>query len=95
MNPVCSAIETTVTTVVGRLKFDIYSNFNYHTLQRANNKGADQTAQMCRLICDFCCSHATNLDFLPMRGYSLPFKTYLINPAVYHIQYMTVGVTFS
>ena len=30
-----------------------YSNINYRTLPRANNKGADQTARMHRLVCAF------------------------------------------
>ena len=34
------------------LKFCVYQVFNY-TFQRVNNKEADQTAQMCRLVCTF------------------------------------------
>ena len=35
----------------------VYSNYRYYTIQAANNKGADQTAWMHRLICIFCCLH--------------------------------------
>ena len=34
------------------LKF-AYGKYIYHTLKKANNKGADQTAWMCRLVCTF------------------------------------------
>ena len=41
-----------------------YSKYRYYTIQVANNKGADQTAQMRRLICTFCCSHMAKTGFL-------------------------------
>ena len=32
------------------LKF-LCKKFSYHTFKRLNNKGADETVQMCRLVC--------------------------------------------
>ena len=32
----------------------------YYTIQAANNKGADQTARMCRLICTFVVRNGIN-----------------------------------
>ena len=34
------------------LKF-LCKKFSYHTFNRLNNKGADETVQMCRLVCAF------------------------------------------
>ena len=39
----------------------------YFTFQIANNKGADQTARMRRLVCAFCCSQATKSGFITLR----------------------------
>ena len=39
-------------TLVRRLKFYM-KQFDYHTFQIANNKVADQTVQMGRLVCTF------------------------------------------
>ena len=42
----------------------------YNTFQQANNKGADQTAQMCRLVCTFVVSNPSKTGFLA----SWPYK---------------------
>ena len=44
----CSATETSQS-----LEISAVANYRYYTIQAANNKGADQTARMHRLICSF------------------------------------------
>ena len=46
--PACSATETSLS-----LESLDFSKYRYHTISAVNNKGADQTARMRRLICAF------------------------------------------
>ena len=46
LKPACSATETWSWN-------SGYNKYGYYTIQAANNKGADQTARMRRLICAF------------------------------------------
>ena len=39
--------------LVFKFSFFVFSKYRYYTIQVANNKGADQTAEMRRLICAF------------------------------------------
>ena len=50
-----SEIQTSLLSYRDKLENWIFacSKFRYHTFQKANNKGADQTAQMRRLVCAF------------------------------------------
>ena len=48
-----------------KLKFR--SKFRYDTFQKTNNKGADQTAHMCRLVCAFVVRKPLKTDFLTSR----------------------------
>ena len=41
---------------------------SYFTLNKANNKGADQTARMRRLVCAFVVCKQQSQDFLPRRS---------------------------
>ena len=43
------------------------SKFTYETFQKENNKGADQTAQMPRLVCACVVHNAPKTGFLAMR----------------------------
>ena len=49
----------------GLLKFGL---LHVKHFERANNKGADQTVPMNRLVCVFCCLHAPKSGFLATRS---------------------------
>ena len=69
-----------ITCRLSSCKTDVYNVYLLIILQRgcssmyrkekrkkaANNKGADQTVPMCRLICAYCCSHMAETGFLMM-----------------------------
>ena len=44
------------------------SKLRYGAFPKANNKGADQTAQMCRLVCIFFVRKTPKTDFLAQRA---------------------------
>ena len=48
LKPACAGTETS-----WGLEILAIGSRGYYTIQAANNKGADQTAWMCRLICVF------------------------------------------
>ena len=58
LKPACSATGT-------RWKID--SKFRYDTFQKMNNKGADQTVRMRRLVCDCVVCKPSKTGFLATR----------------------------
>ena len=59
---VCDQVMLSYRDQLETLNFGFSKNM-YYTIWVANNKGADQTARMHRLISDLCCSHMAKTGF--------------------------------
>ena len=55
--------------------FALSSKFRYDTFQEANNKGAIQTARMCRLVCTFVVQKTPKTSFLMCSG---PYNVFVL-----------------
>ena len=60
-------------------KFSIFQVYRYHSLQGANNKGTDQTVQMCRLVCTVVVYIQQSQVFSRQGLYRAGIRFYLIN----------------
>ena len=63
--PVSSATVTSL-----RIEISPVPSLHYDTFQKANNKGADQSAQMCRLVCACVVRKPPKTGFLALRPIS-------------------------
>ena len=75
LKPVCSTTKTKIEYIDWNFA---WSKFDYYTFQTVNNKGADQSSQMCRMVCTFVVCMPKKSDFLGSRP--MPYQAQYLFP---------------